>query len=39
LLGGSPIILRGTSEVLAINLDGVTFGGNSCRASVMWVEV
>lgn len=39
LLGGSPITLRGTSEVLAINLNGVTFAGNSCRATVIWVEV
>jgi hypothetical protein len=34
----SPIVLRGTGEVLSVNLNGVSFGGNSCRAYVIWTE-
>lgn len=33
-----PITLRGTSELLAINLDAVTIAGNSISASIKWSE-
>lgn len=36
---GAPVILRGTGEVLAVNLGGVTLPiGLVCRISVMWTE-
>jgi len=33
-----PIILRGTSQLFAVNMNGVTFAGNSARATVIWSE-
>jgi hypothetical protein len=33
-----PIILRGTSQLFAVNMGGVTFSGNSARATVIWTE-
>jgi hypothetical protein len=35
---GKPMTLRGTSEVFAINLNGVTFASNVCRANFVWTE-
>jgi hypothetical protein len=32
------IILRGTNEVLAINMNAVTSAGNSMNASIVWTE-
>ncbi len=34
-----PLVLRGTSELVAINLNGVTIAGNSFCISVEWTEV
>ena len=36
--GQKPIILRGTSEVIAVNLPGVTLTGNSFDIFVEWTE-
>lgn len=36
--GGQPIILRGTSQVLAINLNGVTIAGASFDINIEWTE-
>lgn len=33
-----PIILRGTSQLFAVNMSGVTFAGNVARATVVWTE-
>jgi hypothetical protein len=33
-----PITLRGTAESLCINMNGVTFAGNSARVFVVWTE-
>lgn len=33
-----PITLRGTSQLFAVNMNGVTFSGNSARATVIWTE-
>ena len=33
-----PITLRGTSQLFAVNMNGVTFAGNSARATVIWTE-
>ncbi len=33
-----PIVLRGTSQLIAINLNAVTFAGNVARAHVFWTE-
>lgn len=33
-----PIVLRGTSDVFAINLNGVTITGGSFNISVVWTE-
>jgi hypothetical protein len=33
-----PIILRGTSQLFAVNMSAVTFAGNSARATVIWTE-
>jgi hypothetical protein len=37
-VGTQPIVLRGTGEVLAINLNATTVTGGSFNASVEWVE-
>ncbi|NJO18725.1 MAG: hypothetical protein HC877_24295 [Thioploca sp.] len=34
-----PLILNGTSELVAINMNGVTTAGNSFCISVEWTEV
>ncbi len=33
-----PIVLRGTSQLFAVNMNAVTFSGNSARATVIWTE-
>ena len=33
-----PITLRGTSQLFAVNMNGVTFAGNVARATVIWTE-
>lgn len=33
-----PIVLRGLSELFAVNMNSVTFAGNSARATVVWTE-
>lgn len=33
-----PITLRGTNQLFAVNMNGVTFAGNSARATVIWTE-
>jgi len=33
-----PIVLRGTSQLFAVNMNSVTFAGNSARATVIWTE-
>jgi hypothetical protein len=33
-----PITLRGTNQLFAVNMSGVTFSGNSARATVIWTE-
>jgi hypothetical protein len=33
-----PITLRGTSQLFAVNMNAVTFAGNSARATVIWTE-
>jgi hypothetical protein len=35
---GQCIVLRGITEVLAVNLNGVTFTGNSFAISIEWTE-
>lgn len=35
---GQGIILRGTSQVFAVNLNGVTVAGNSFSISIEWIE-
>lgn len=35
---GQPIVLRGTSQVLAINLNGVTIAGGNIQCSIEWSE-
>ena len=35
---GQAIVLRGTAETLAINLNAVTSAGNSCDISIEWTE-
>lgn len=35
---GQPIVLRGTSEVLAVNLNGVTIAGGNLQVSIEWSE-
>jgi hypothetical protein len=35
---GQAVVLRGTSQYLAINLNGVTFTGGSIYASITWTE-
>lgn len=34
----APVVLRGTGEVLALNLNSVTVTGGSFNCSVMWTE-
>jgi hypothetical protein len=36
--GGQPIVLRGTSQVLAINLNASTITGNSIDGYIEWTE-
>ena len=36
--GGQPIVLRGTAEGLAINLNGVTIAGGKINITVTWTE-
>lgn len=38
LYNGLPIVLRGTGEVLAINLNGVTVTGGACAVWATWTE-
>lgn len=33
-----PVVLRGTGEVLAINLNGVTWAGSSVNIEIEWIE-
>jgi hypothetical protein len=33
-----PMILRGTTQVLGINMNGTTYTGNVARATVIWTE-
>jgi hypothetical protein len=33
-----PIVLSGTSQLFAVNMNGVTFAGNSARATMIWTE-
>lgn len=33
-----PIILRGINQLFALNMNGVTFAGNSARATIVWTE-
>jgi hypothetical protein len=33
-----PLILRGTSQVVGINMNGTTYTGNIARATVIWTE-
>jgi hypothetical protein len=33
-----PLTIRGTSQLIAINMGGVTRAGNSIRATVIWTE-
>lgn len=35
---GAPIVLRGTSEVLAVNYNAQTIAGNICNIGVQWTE-
>jgi hypothetical protein len=37
-IAGQPVILRGTSEVLSINMNGVTITGNSFSIWIKWTE-
>lgn len=37
-LYGQPVVLRGTSQVLAINLNSVTLTGGSIHCGVTWTE-
>jgi len=37
-LTGSPIVLRGITQVIAFNLNGVTYAGNSFNMFVEWTE-
>jgi hypothetical protein len=37
-LGKEPLVLRGTSEVIAVNLPGVTLAGSSFDIFVEWTE-
>lgn len=36
--GGIPIVLRGTGQVLAVNLNGVTVTGGLCALWATWTE-
>lgn len=36
---GQPIVLRGTSEVIALNLNSLTIAGSSCNMWIEWTEV
>jgi hypothetical protein len=36
--GGQPIVLRGTAQGLAINLNGTTIAGGKIDVSVTWTE-
>lgn len=36
---GQPIVLRGTTQQLAVNLNGVTISGGSFNITVEWIEV
>lgn len=33
-----PIVLRGINQLFAINMNGVTFSGNTARATLVWTE-
>jgi hypothetical protein len=33
-----PVVLRGINELFAVNMNSVTFAGNSARATVVWTE-
>jgi hypothetical protein len=35
---GQPIVLRGTSQVVSINLNGVTLAGGILQCSIQWSE-
>lgn len=33
-----PVVLRGVNQLFAVNMNSVTFAGNSARATVVWTE-
>jgi hypothetical protein len=33
-----PIVLRGINQLFAVNMNAVTFAGNSARATIVWTE-
>lgn len=37
-MNGSPVVLRGITQVLAVSLAGVTYSGNVASAYMMWTE-